>query len=197
MLTLWLRSVRWPLTVAETVVRRGDAKRAWPPALAFEMFEGAVKDVVGRITRDDTLVELAALQRAEVAQRRRAVALENEAASTRTEVQQDVEAEQARLAERRTEAQRRSQEQEARAEADRQKAKRALEQRNARKRSAAKAKAATTAKRIDEEATAAEAARLRKNAQALRAKEKAVAAQGKVLDLDKAVRAKRAARRTG
>jgi hypothetical protein len=197
MLTLWLRGVRLPLTIAETVVRRGHHKDAWPPALAFAQFEGAVKDTVGRVTRDDTLIELAALQRAEVAERRRAIALEAEAASTTAAVREDMEAEKARLAKRRAESDRRSREQEARVEADRQEAKRALEQRSARRRSAANASAASKAKVIDRAATGADATRLRKNAQALRAKERAVAAQGTVLALDKAVRAKKATRRTG
>ncbi len=195
-LTLWLRSVRLPLTVAETVLRRGDDNATWPPVLAFEMFEGSVRDVVGQLTGDDVLVELGALQRAQVAERRRAAALEVGAASTRVAVRQDTEADKARLAEQRKDADRRKREREARAEADRQKAQRAVEERSARKRAAARATATTTTKAIDREATSAEAARLRKNAQALKAKQKAVGAQGKVLDLDKAVRARKAARRT-
>jgi hypothetical protein len=196
-LTLWLRSVRLPLTAAEAILHRGDDKGAWPPALAFDMFEGTVKQVVGRITRDDVLLELAALQRAEVAERRRGVALEVEATSTSVAVRQDAEAEEARLAEQREDADRRAREREARAEADRQKAKRAVDERSARKRAAARATATTRAKAVDRKATSADAVRLRKNAQALKAKQKAVAAQGKVLDLDKAVRARKAARRTG
>jgi hypothetical protein len=195
-LTVWLRSVRLPLTLVETVVRRRD-NGAWPPALAFGMFEGTVKDVVGRITRDDTLIELAALQRAEVAQRRRAMILEAEATSTTVAVREEAEANEARLAVQRKEADRRSREREAQAEADRQKAKRAVDQRSVKRRAAAKATAATRATAIDQDATSADAVRLRKNAQALRAKEKAVAARGKVLDLDKAVRARKSARRTG
>ena len=197
MLSLWLRSVRMPLTVAETIVRRGNDNRAWPPALAFEMFEVSVKDAVGRVTRDDLLVELAALQRAEVAQRRRAVALEVEATSTRVAVLQDVEADEARFAEQRKEADRRARAREARAEADRQKAKRVVDERSAKKRAAATATATARTKAIDRQATSADAVRLRKNAQALRAKKKAVAAQGNVLNLDKAVRARKTARRTG
>jgi hypothetical protein len=196
-LTLWLRSVRLPLTIVETVVRRGDDNGAWPPALAFGMFEGTVMDAVGRITRVDALIDMAALQRAEVAQRRRAIVLEGEATSTSTEVREEAEAKEVRLTEQRNEANLRSREREADAEADRQKAKQALDQRSARKRAAAKATTANRAKAIDQEATNADAARLRKNAQALRAKEKAVAAQGKALDLDKAVRARKTARRTG
>jgi hypothetical protein len=196
-LTMWLRGVRLPLTVAETIFHRADDNGAWPPALAFEMFEGTVKDVVGRMTRDEVLVELAALQRAEVSERRRAVALDVEATSTSVAVREDADAEKARLAEQRKQAARRARDREARAEADRQEAKRAVDERSGRKRAAARATAATRAKATDREAASADAVRLRKKAQALKAKQKAVTAQGKVLDLDKAVRARKAARRTG
>lgn len=196
-LRMWLRGVRFPLTVVETVVRRGDDMAPWPPALAFEMFEGKVNEAVGRITRDDTLLEMASLQRAEVALRRQAMALESHASSTIVDVERTAEAEKARLDRRREAADQRSRARKAQAEAERKEAQRALNERTANKRSATKATAATRAKTIDRRATKADAERLRTTAQALRAKTKAVAGQGKVLKLDKAVRAKKAARRAG
>ena len=85
-LSLWLRGIRLPLTVAEATVKRGQDTTSWPPALAFEKTEAAIKAFVGGIVRDDTLIGAANLQRAEVAQREEALAKRAEAEATRAEV---------------------------------------------------------------------------------------------------------------
>lgn len=77
------------------IVRRTDTSESWPPAIAFATFEGTVKEVVGRITHDDTLVELADLQRAEITQRRLAADLNAEAASTAADTRREAQDEQA------------------------------------------------------------------------------------------------------
>lgn len=194
-LDLWLQSVRLPLTLTEAVVRRGDENESWPPAVAFATFEGTVKEVVGRMTHDDTLVELANLQRAEITQRRRAAELRAESAATVDETRREAEEEQARLERQREQADEQTRQAQRQAEIDRQNAKRALERTTATKRTANKATAAARAKTIDKAATKAEADRLRKESQALRAKKQAVKAQGEVVELDKAVRAKKTTRR--
>jgi hypothetical protein len=76
--------------------------------LAFNMSDGSVKNVVGRMTRDGVLVELATLQRAEFQRASSEVALEAEATSRSYALRQDNEAEQARLAEQGKEASTRS-----------------------------------------------------------------------------------------
>lgn len=95
----------------------------------------------------------------------------------------------------RHEADQRAREAERQIEVDREKAKGDLEERTAKKRTANSAAASTRAKAVRKEATKADADRLRKEGEARRAKKQAVAAQSKVLDLDKAVRAKKTTRR--
>jgi hypothetical protein len=194
-LDLWLKYVRFPLTLTETVVRRSVDTETWPPAMAFASFEGNIKEMVGRLTHDDTLVELANLQRAEITQRQRAVALDAEATSTAAETRRDADADRARLERQRQDAEARSREAARQMEMERENAKRALEHKTATKRTASRTAAATRAKTIDKAATKADADRLRKQGQALQAKKQAVAAQAEVTKLDNAVQAKKATRR--
>jgi hypothetical protein len=194
-LTLRLEMVRLPLTMTEAVLRPRADHATWPPAMAFATFEGTVKAVVGRLTRDDALVESANLQRAELTQRRRAVTFRSDADSIAAEARRDAEDEQARLERRREETDQQRRVANRKLEEDRQTAKRAIDDRTAKKRSANKTAAATRTKAVNKTAARADAERLRKDAQALRAKKRAVAAAGKARNLDKAVRAKKTARR--
>jgi hypothetical protein len=194
-LTLWLQTVRLPLTLTEAVVRPSNAHGTWPPAAAFDTFEAAVKEMVGRVTSDDALVEAASLQRAELTQRRRAVALRSDSESIAAEARRDADDEKALLERRREKSAQRSRDAKRRAAVDRENAQRLVEEQTEKKRAASATAAATRATAVSKAATKANADRLRKDAQALRATKRAVAAQSKTLDLDKAVRAKRTARR--
>jgi len=192
-LDLWLQSVRLPLTMTEAVVRRDDG--TWAPALAFDTFEGTVKGLVGRLTHDDTLVELARLQRTEISHRREAVQLRAEAESIDVQARHDAAEQHDALDEDRKVAEEQARQAKRRLEAERDEAKRTLEARTVQKRTANRTAAAARDKTVQREATKADANRVRKDAAALRAKEKAVAAQGEVLDLDEAIRAKKTNRR--
>jgi len=194
-LDLWLQSVRLPLTMMEAVVRR-DHDGTWAPAVAFDTFEGTVKGLVGRLTHDDTLVELARLQRAEISQRRHAVELHAEAESIEIEARRDAADQREALERDRKAAAAQARKAKRQLEAERDEAKQALEARTAKKRTANRTTAAARKSTIQGEATKANANRVGKDAAALRAKKVAVAAQGEVLDLDRAVRAKRTSRRT-
>ena len=70
------RAARLPLTVAETVFRRDDE---WAPTRAYETVEGRLKQVMGRVVRDDGLVEEGILEQAKTAQLGKAAALESSA----------------------------------------------------------------------------------------------------------------------
>jgi hypothetical protein len=194
-LNLWLRGVRLPLTAVEAVTKQDAA--SWPPALAFSEGEATVKRFVGRLTGDQVLVGLANLQRAEVLQRREALALQADAVATREEARREAEADQAELERRRQQAEARAAERERKAEEDRRRAEAEVARKEADAKAAARKQAGTRQDAIDAAATKAEAARLRKEQQALRSKEQAVAAQRNVLDLDDKVRAKKAARKAG
>lgn len=73
-LELGFRSVRLPLSVAGKVLTRGGDTSTWGPVLLFDKAEAGVKDIVGRVTGDDTLRVAARLQRGEVAKREEALA---------------------------------------------------------------------------------------------------------------------------
>ena len=193
-LELGFRGARLPLTVAERLLARSDS--SWPPALMFDKVEAGVKDLVGWATRDETLHASARLLRAEVtkreeamAERAHAVELEQQAAA-RAEARRDELAAQREAVED-TEAEREHQIQQAESDA-RERAARAAEA----KRTATRTTAAKHKQAVSKRAARADAERLEAESQALRAEQAAVQARGETLDLDKAVQAKKSARRS-
>lgn len=196
-LALWLRGVRLPLTAVERFAAPSDEPASWPPAIAFEKLEAGVKDAIGRATGDEVLVGLANLQRTEVAKREEALAKRAAAEQTRHEARVEAQEAEAELARERRAAAERDRRRHEQVEAREREAKAAAARRASAKRTSAKKAAATRTKAVDAAAQQAEAARLRKEERALQAKAAAVEAEGEVLDLDKAVRAKKAIRKTG
>jgi uncharacterized protein YjbJ (UPF0337 family) len=192
---LW--GARLPLTLAERVLARGQEDTStWPPNLAFDKVEAGVKDVVGRATRDDTLVTAARLQRAEITRLESARAARVHA----TKVVDDAEAAaQARREE--LDGQREAVETAA-AEGERriEEAQRDTEQRAAKeaeaKRSATRTTAAKRRQAVDKQATRTDMQRARSQGEALRTEKAAVRARGKALELDAAVQAKKSSRRS-
>src|SRR5205085_11065608 len=72
----WLRTARLPLDAVEAVVRRGEHDVEWPPAIAFDSFEAAVKQFAGSLLHDDELTQDGQVAGARVAALRKAVELE-------------------------------------------------------------------------------------------------------------------------
>ena len=193
-LELGFRGARLPLTVAEKLLARRDS--TWPPALVFDKVEAGVKDIVGRATHDETLQASARLQRAKVTKREEAMAERAHAAEVQQQAEARAEARRAELAAKReavedAEAQRERQIEQAEREARERAAQEAEAKRSATRTTAAKRKQA-----VSKRATRADAERLEAESQALRAKQAAVEARGETLDLDKAVQAKKSARRS-
>jgi len=193
-LELGFRSARLPLTVAEKLLARRDS--TWPPALVFDKVEAGVKDIVGRATHDETLQASARLQRAKVTKREEAMAERAHAAEVQQQGEARAEARRAELAAKReavedAEAQRERQIEQAELEARERAAQEAEAKRSATRTTAAKRKQA-----VSKRATRADVERLEAESQALRAKQAAVEARGETLDLDKAVQAKKSARRS-
>jgi colicin import membrane protein len=193
-LELGFRGARLPLTVAEKLLARRDS--TWPPALVFDKVEAGVKDIVGRATHDETLQASARLQRAKVTKREEAMAERAHAAEVQQQAEARAEARRAELAAEReavedAEAQRERQIEQAEREARERAAQEAEAKRSATRTTAAKRKQA-----VAKRATRADAECLEAESQALRAKQAAVEARGETLDRDKAVQAKKAARRS-
>lgn len=194
-LALGLCTARLPLTVAEKVLARGHDTSTWPPVVLFDKVEAGVKEVVGRVTHDETLRSSAHLQRAEITKRDEASFARARAAEVEMDAEARAEARRAELDAERDEVDA------ADAEGERQieEAEREARQRGAReaaaKRSATRTTAAKRKQAVDRRAARADAARLSSEADALKAKERAVKARGKALELDGAVHAKKSARR--
>jgi len=192
---LSLRSARLPLTVAEQVLGRGHDTSTWPAVRLYDKVEAGVKELVGRVVNDDQLQAAARLQRSEVtkredamAKRARAEAIEQDAETTAAARRDELEAERAAIEEADDERQRQIEE-----------AEREAHERAAREAEAKKASTRTTAAKrkraVETRATRSEAERLRAEAKALAVEDAAVEARGEALELDKAVQAKKSARR--
>jgi hypothetical protein len=193
-LQLGFRGARVPLTVAQKLLARGDSN--WPPALMFDKVEAGVKDLVGRATRDETLHASARLLRAEVTKREEAMAERAYAVEVEQQAEARAEARRDELGAKRdavedAEAERERQIEQAEREARERASKEAEAKKSATRTTAAKRKQA-----VSKRATRADAERLEAQAQALRTEQAAVQARGETLDLDKAVQAKKSARRS-
>ena len=75
-------AARLPLDLAEGQLL-GERRADWPPVLIFDTVESGIKQLVGSLTRDATLVQEGRLERAKVAELREAVELETVAESRR------------------------------------------------------------------------------------------------------------------
>ena len=191
----WLQLVRLPLTTFEAVARRGRDNDAWPPAIAFEQAEVAVKETFGRLVRDDELVAQARVQRAKVGELQRALAKEAEAARKAEQAELSFAETEERLERQKDEVARQAQKREQELERQKAEAKRKVEQDAARKKSTSKKASATRKKAVDKQAKAAERRRLQSEADALAEQQRAMAAKGEVVELDEAAERAKARRR--
>ncbi len=192
----WLRTARLPLDAVEAVVRRGDHDVEWPPAIAFDAFEATVKQFAGSILRDEELVQDGRVGQARVAQLRKAVELDAVAAQRKAGA--DAEFAQRRQIDEqhRREVQRHADQREAALERERVEEKRRVAEEGARKREEA-AQVETIEERIvDREDRAARATRIAAERDALQHERKAVAAKGRVKDLDEKLQDTKTARKS-
>ena len=194
-IALW--SARLPLTTFEVIVRRGQSNEDWPPAVAFDRFEAAVKATVGKAVGDETLVGLGTLQRAEADQRDDARERAAEAAHAREEAHDRARAEHDELEQRRRDANVRAANRRRTAQTTSSRAKQRVAKEAAGKAAGARKATAARTAQVDKRAIAGEGDRLRQEAAVLRTKKRAVTAKRKVSDLDKAARTKKAARKAG
>jgi hypothetical protein len=192
----WLRTARLPLDAVEAFVRRGDHDVEWPPAIAFDAFEATVKQFAGSILHDDELVQDGRVGQARVAQLRKAVELDAVAAQRKADA--DAEFAQRRQIDEqhRREVQRHADQREAALERERVEEKRRVAEADARKRKEA-AQVETIEERIVErEDRVARATRIAAERDALQHERKAVAAKGRVKDLDEKLQDTKTARKS-
>lgn len=190
-----LLAARLPLTVAEVTLRRGDRPDEWAPSLAFETFEATVKQVVGSLTHDESLLDDGRLIRAKVGQMRKSAELETLAAARQDEAdaefaaRREADAEKRRNVDARTATRKRAAD-EHRREEERQTADR-LERRAAAAAKAAEAAEAATVKRE----RAARTKELQAERNAIAKEKRANAAKARVDKIGTQLNASKAARR--
>jgi hypothetical protein len=196
---LWLRALRLPLNGVEAVVHRdGDAQ--WPPSIAFEGFEAAVREHTGRFLRDERLLQKAQLQRAEVAQRRRALEQQEEAARKAAEADQRFQAEQQAAEQQRQRAERDAAQRKARLERERQETERKAAERLAAKEAAQQEAAEKRDRTVRSTERAARTKRLDVEDAVVAKQEQAVRARAgsrQLKEQAEATKARRQTRRTG
>lgn len=190
-----LNATRLPLTAAEAIFGKSEDQE-WPPAIAWEKFEGSVKQVAGTVLRDDELVEEGKLIHAKAAQLAQAADLEAMAEQHRVEAESTFQ------------ARRQADEQRRRAIEDEAKHKQQqLEQAKAEKKRAAEAEArqAKAAARKAEQAAEKAVARDERRAKtvaleaerdAVAAERKAVKAESTLLDVEETLESTRQARKS-
>lgn len=111
---LSLTAGRLPLTAVESVFgHQGD--EAWPPALAFDGFEASVKQTIGGLLRDRSLVEEGRLIEAKVDKLRHAVQLDEVAEQRRRDADAEFQQRRHEDEQRRKEADRAAMERKAQA----------------------------------------------------------------------------------
>jgi hypothetical protein len=190
----YLRALRLPLDAASRVADR-NADRPWAPSIAYEGFEAKVKDVTGRLLKDDVLSEQAEVQRARVSQLRKAA--ENIAAADAKQAVADRE-----LDERRAAAEQK--EMDAAEKAKSEKAQNAEREKrakaDARRRASRQKKAATSTERnrkqaVAEKATTAKAADLEAKRIALLERKEATEAKAGAREIGEAAETTRRRRR--
>jgi hypothetical protein len=192
----YLQAARLPLTVAESVLKRGQDTDDWGPTLAFSAVEATVLQKVGSLLGDEDLVTQGRLAEARVTQLRRAAQLEAEAEAKRSEADADyserIESDEERRrriaaeADQREEAVARDAAQK-KAAAD---AKARKQAESARKIEAAQEKA------VSKQERAARKTRIDAEQQALAEERRAAAAGAAVLDLDAALETTKAVRKS-
>jgi hypothetical protein len=186
-LDLSLKATRLPLTTYETVLRRGADNSAWPPVVAFDSFEGTVKQFVGSLVRDEQLVEQGHLLKAKVGQLRKAVELEALAQDERRTAKAELEARRQRDEEQRKQIEQQTAVGEQRLEQQERARKQQVAEQAGNKKAQARKTEAAVEKALTKQERNAQRTKLNAESDALAAERRALAAQTDVLELDEKI----------
>jgi len=189
LINLNLRAARLPLTAFELVARRGQDAALWPPAIAFESAEATVRETLGGLLRDETLVADARLQRVRVNELRHALESKAAAVEKQAEADQQYQQRKAQVARQQETVEQRADERQRDLDKAKADAKRKVAEDAARKKEAADKAARQRAERLRAEERVAETRRLHAEAVALKERERALAAEKKVVRIDGATKA--------
>ncbi len=195
LINLNLKAARLPVDTFQRVTRRGQDAAEWSVAIAIDSAEATVRETLGGLLGDSQLLDDARLQRAKVAQMRKAI--EEKAAAARTEVQSEARYEQRKAAveQQKDHVEQQANQREQQLEREKAQAKQRIAAEAARKQEAADKAAKARQDRIAADERAAELRRLNAESAALAEKERALAAADKVAQLDAAAKATKRARK--
>jgi hypothetical protein len=197
MVRTWLKTARLPITLAESTLHRGENTEEWPPALAFGAFESGVKQVVGSLIRDRDLANEGRVERAQVAQLRKASELDAIAEVREVEADAELRARQVADAQR---AESIEAEADARREAEarrRDDEKRRAEEKARRAETVGRKADAETAKSVARAERSARTTRVEVERKAVAKKRGAVAAKKAATKVEKRLEATKSVRRSG
>jgi hypothetical protein len=178
----YLELSRLPLTAAERAL--GKTEGTWPLTIAADRAQATVKDIAGRILRDETLRADANLQNAALDERLRAVGAEMEAERIRAQADERLRQDQRAAAEAKAEVARR----------DAQREQQVDKQVGAKKATARKVAAAQD-DALDKREAVAKRASLDKEAKAVRDERAAIEAKAEALELEDELARTRAKRK--
>lgn len=192
----WLRAARLPLDAVETVVRRGHHDNEWPPTIAFDSFEATVKQVAGSLFGDNELAQEGQVAQARVAQLRKATELDAVAEHRKADADAEFQHRREADEQRREEVQKEADQRQAVLERERTEKKRRADNEDARKRNQAAQVETIEEKIVESEDRAARATRISAERDALQHERKAVAAKGRVTELEEKLEDTRSARKS-
>jgi len=191
----YLKAARVPLHLAVRVTGQAD-NDAWPPALAFDRFEVGVHTMVGSLLKDDALLEQARVQRARVAQLRKAVDLRTVAEQERQLADAELHRTQRQAEEQREEVERQAAQREQEVERQAQQRRQAVEQKAATKAAAVRRTQTAQEKAIARQERAAKQQALGKEVEALAKTKDALKAQETTMLVEDAIEGSKAARKS-
>ena len=187
---------RLPLSAAERATgQRGNEE--WPPAVAFEGIEAHVETIVGSLLRDETLEDRGRLRQAKVAELRRAMALETVAEQERAQGRRSMRGRLTRADARRERAEQAAEHGADVVETAAESREREAKAKEQKKIAGAQRSRSQQEKSIERVERATRTKALREESAALEAQREALAAEQTVANLDDAIEAKKAARKTG
>jgi hypothetical protein len=189
----YIQAARLPLTAAAAILRRGN-QEDWPPILAFETFGAGVKQIVGFVVRDETLVHEGRLAQAKVAQLRKADKLELIAEQQKAEADDEFNERREADEQRRQDVERQATEREAELKRQKTEARRRAADKVRKQAEAVRQTQAATQKAVDKQRRAARSTRVSAERQALAKERRAAAAKGDIARLDEALEVTKAMR---
>ncbi|GAC1325047.1 MAG: hypothetical protein NVSMB13_07470 [Mycobacteriales bacterium] len=193
---LYLRAARLPLTAYERVARKGRANEEWPPAVAFEGFEAAVKTFVGSVLRDDQLAGRGQVEKARVSQLRKAAELDTLADQRRQQADTELQQRRERDEQQRQRVEKQAEERRRKLEQDKIKQQQQVAQKAAESKAQASKTDAAVRKALTKQERSARAVAVQAESKALSAKAQALASSSSVASLDDAIEGSKETRST-